>query len=313
VPTAFVLSGGGSLGSVQVGMLRALAERGISPDLLVGTSAGALNAAFIAGHGATPAGVDALASVWRGLRAHALFPFDPRSALAALAGRRSAICSDRGLRHLLDRHLTFDRLEDASVPLVVVATDLLTGREVSLVEGDAREAVLASCALPAVFPPVLRDGRLLVDGGLANNTALSLAVRAGATTVYALPSGYSRALPQPPRTAMATAAHALAILTHQRLLADVELYAGQLDLVVLPPPCPLAVSPMNYGPLPRSSRRPTSPPPRRSTSTRVGVPVPRADSACTSTVPARCVSRMTRASAGRRRRRTCRPRRTWAR
>jgi NTE family protein len=246
VPTAFVLSGGGSLGAVQVGMLRALVERGITPDLLVGTSAGALNAAFIAGHGATPTGVDALAGVWRGLRAPALFPFDPRSALAALAGRRSAIFSDRGLRRLLDRHLTFDRLEDAAVPLVVVATDLLTGREVALVEGEARDAVLASCALPAVFPSVLHSGRLLVDGGLANNTALSQAVGAGATTVYALPSGYSCALGRPPGTAMGTAAHALAILTHQRLLTDVERYSDQVDLVVLPPPCPLAVSPMNY-------------------------------------------------------------------
>ena len=246
MPTAFVLSGGGSLGAVQVGMLRAMVERGIAPDLLVGTSAGALNAAFIAGRGATPASVDALASVWRGLRAHTLFPFDPRSALAALAGRRSAIFSDRGLRRLLDRHLTFDRLEHALVPLVVVATDLLTGREVALVEGEAREAVLASCALPAVFPAVLHSGRLLVDGGLANNTALSQAVRAGATSIYALPSGYSCALRRPPGTAMGTAAHALAILTHQRLLADVERYADQVDLVVLPPPCPMAVSPMNY-------------------------------------------------------------------
>jgi NTE family protein len=247
VRTAFVFSGGGSLGSVQVGMLRALVERGVVPDLLVGTSAGALNAAFVAGHGATPGAVDALAEVWAGLHVRSLFPFDPRSALAALAGRRSSICSDRGLRRLLGLHLRFDRLEDASIPLVVVATDLLTGREVTLSDGDAHEAVLASCALPAVFPPVLRDGRLLIDGGLANNTALSQAILAGATRIYALPSGYSCALPRPPRTAMGTAAHALAILTHQRLLADVHQYARQVDLVVLPPPCPLAVSPMNFG------------------------------------------------------------------
>jgi NTE family protein len=247
VPTAFVLSGGASLGAVQVGMLRALMDREVTPDMLVGTSVGALNAAFIAGHGFTPEGVDALSSVWRGLQARSLFPVDPRRALAALAGRRSSVCTDVGLRRLLDQHLNFDRLEDSPIPLVIVATDLLSGREVSLVDGDAREAVLASCALPGVFPPVIRNGRSLVDGGLANNTALSQAVLAGATTIYALPSGYSCALPRAPQTPMSTVAHALVILTHQRLLTDIETYADRVDLVVLPPPCPLAVSPLNFG------------------------------------------------------------------
>jgi len=245
--TAFVLSGGASLGAVQVGMLRALVEEGIEPDLLVGTSAGALNAAFVAGHGVTPSGVDALAKVWTGLRSRTLFPVDPVRALSALAGRGSALCSDRGLCRLLEEHLTFERLEDAPVPLVVVATDLLTGNEVSLSSGDAEQAILASCALPAVFPPVPYGDTVLVDGGLANNTAVSEAVRAGASTIYVLPSGYSCALARPPRTPVAAAAHALAILTHQRLVADIAMYEGAVDLVVLPPPCPLRVSVLNFG------------------------------------------------------------------
>jgi NTE family protein len=247
VTTAFVLSGGASLGAVQVGMLRALVEKGVVPDLLVGTSAGALNAAYVAGHGMSVAGVDGLAEVWAGLRSRSLFPLDPARALRALAGRDSALCSDRGLRRLLDTHLTFERLEDAPVPLVIVTTDLLTGREVSLTRGGAREAVLASCALPGVFPPVPHGDQLLVDGGLANNTAVSEAVRAGATTVYVLPSGFSCALTRPPRGPIAAAAHAIAILTHQRLVSDVALYADTVDLVVLPPPCPLPVSVLNFG------------------------------------------------------------------
>jgi NTE family protein len=252
--TAFVLSGGASLGAVQVGMLRALVEERIAPDLLVGTSAGALNAAFVAGHGLTAAGVDGLAEVWAGLRGRTLFPLDPVRAVTALAGRSSALCSDRGLRHLLEQHLTFDRLEDSPVPLVVVATDLLTGAEVALSDGDARQAVLASCALPAVFPPVVRGGTVLVDGGLANNTAVSEAVRAGADTVYVLPSGYACALAAAPRTPVAAAAHAVAILTHQRLVADIALYADAADLVVLPPPCPLRVSVVNFGRAPELIR-----------------------------------------------------------
>jgi NTE family protein len=247
VTTAFVLSGGASLGAVQVGMLRALIEQGISPDVLVGTSAGALNAAFVAGHGLSPSGVDSLADVWARLRGRTLFPLDPARAMGALVGRSSAICSDRGLRQLLEEHMLFEHLEEAPVPLIVVATDLFTGREVALSSGSAQRAVLASCALPGVFAPVEYGQRLLVDGGLANNTAVSEAIRAGATTIYVLPSGYSCALARPPRTPVAAAAHALAILTHQRLVADIAMYEGAVDLVVLPPPCPLRVSVLNFG------------------------------------------------------------------
>ena len=244
--TAFVLSGAGSLGAVQVGMLQALAESHIQPDLLVGTSAGALNAAFIAGHGVDTRGIDALAEVWAGLRAHAVFSLAPRQMVLALTGGSSGVCSDRGLRGLLDQHLRFEALEDAPIPLIAVATDLLTGREVALRRGDAHQAVLASCAIPAVFPPVPYADMVLADGGLANNTAVSQAVLAGADTVYVLTSGYACALPHVPRTPWGVATHALSLLTHQRLAADIAHYADQVDLVVLPTPCPLRVSPVDF-------------------------------------------------------------------
>lgn len=244
--TAFVLSGGASLGAVQVGMLQALTERSIEPDLLVGTSAGALNAAYLAGHGTSPATVAALARIWHGIQARSLFGLDPVRALRALSGKHGSICTDRGLRAVLDRHLNFERLEDAQTPLVVVATELTSGREVALGTGSAIDAVLASCAIPGVFPAVLRDGQALVDGGLTNNTAVSIAVRAGAERVYVLPSGYACALPEPPRTALGALAHALSLLTHQRLVADVALYCDDIELIVLPPPCPLSVSAVNF-------------------------------------------------------------------
>jgi NTE family protein len=247
VTTAFVLSGAGSLGAVQVGMLQALADHHIEPDLLVGTSAGALNAAFIAGHGTGAAGVDALAEVWARLRARSVFSLAPRQTLRAFTGGSSAICSDHGLRTLLDQHLRFDALEDSPIPLVVVATDLLTGREVALRAGDTRQAVLASCAIPAVFPPVPYADMALADGGLANNSAVSQALLAGADTVYVLTSGYACALPHLPRTPWGVATHALSLLTHQRLAADITHYANQVDLVVLPTPCPLRVSPVDFG------------------------------------------------------------------
>jgi len=247
VKTAFVLSGGASLGAVQVGMLQALIEQGITPDVLVGTSAGALNAAYISGHGATPSSVRSLAQVWAHLNVRTLFALDPARVLRALAGKSSSVCSDRGLRTQLRRHLTFETLEDAPIPLVVVTTELVTGREVSLHTGDPLHAILASCAIPGVFPAVMWEGKALVDGRLADNTAVSQAVRTGAETVYVLPSGFACALPEPPRTPLGGVTHALAILTHQRLIAEVAQYSSDVKLILLPPPCPLAVSPINFG------------------------------------------------------------------
>ncbi|MEO9222482.1 MAG: patatin-like phospholipase family protein [Mycobacteriaceae bacterium] len=245
--TAFVLSGGGSLGAVQVGMLQALTERDIRPDLLVGTSAGALNAAFLAGHGTGRSALDELEQSWSGVRRRDVFPLAPPWQLLARGGSRSALCSDRGLRKLLRGHLLFDRLEDAPIPVHVVGTDLLSGEEVLLSCGDALSAVLASTAIPGVLPPVQREGLTLIDGGLADNTAISQAVELGADRVFVLPTGYACALPEPPRGPLAVALQAISLLIEQRLIADVALYGDRVDLTVIPPLCPLTISAIDFG------------------------------------------------------------------
>jgi NTE family protein len=244
--TAFVLSGGGSLGAVQVGMLQALADRRITPDLLVGTSAGALNAVFVAAHGTGPAALEALAGTWAALRRDDVFPVRVPQMLLALAGARDSLCTDHGLGRLVRQHVSFARLEDAPIPVHLVATDLLSGDEVLLSKGDTLTAVLASSAVPAVLPPVRRDGRTLVDGGLADNAAISRAVALGADRIYVLPTGYACALPSPPTRPLAVAVQALSLLIQQRLIADVALYADQVDLVVLPPLCPLRVPAIDF-------------------------------------------------------------------
>jgi NTE family protein len=244
--TAFVLSGGGSLGAVQVGMLQALADRRITPDLLVGTSVGALNALFVAVRGTGPAALDALATTWVGLRRDDVFPIRAPQMLRALAGARDSVCASAGLERLVRRQVALDRLEDARIPVHLVATDLLTGGEVLLSEGDPLTAVLASSALPAVLPPVQRDGRTLVDGGLADNAAISQAIAQGADRVYVLPTGYACALRMPPSRPLGVAVQALTLLVQQRLIADVERYAGTVDLIVLPPLCPLHVSAVDF-------------------------------------------------------------------
>jgi len=244
--TAFVLSGGGSLGAVQVGMLQALTERRITPDLLVGTSAGALNAVFVAAHGTSPAALDRLAATWAALRRDDVFPLRAPQMVLAIAGARDSLCTHSGLDRLVRRHVTFDRLEDAPIPVHLVATDLLTGEEVLLSRGDPVTAVLASSAVPAVLPAVRRDGRTLVDGGLANNAAISQAVALGADRVFVLPTGYACALPTAPTRPLAVAVQALSLLVQQRLLADVALYADVVEEVVLPSLCPLRVSATDF-------------------------------------------------------------------
>src|SRR5688500_11005790 len=117
--TAFVLSGGASLGSIQVGMLRALYERGIEPDFIVGASAGALNGAFIAARPQTVETADELAEIWIGLRRGKVFPLQPLTGLFGFTGLRRHMVPDRGLRHLIEEHMTADLLEKLPLPLHV--------------------------------------------------------------------------------------------------------------------------------------------------------------------------------------------------
>lgn len=244
--TAFVLSGGGSLGAVQVGMLQALAERGIEPDLLIGTSVGALNAAYLAGYGTGRTVLDDLAGIWGALRRRDVFPLRPGRLGAVALGRTASLCSNEPLRTMVRSHIGFDRIEDAAIPLRVVTTDVRSGEEVVLSEGDAVDAILASAAVPAVFPSIHIAGRDLVDGGIADNAAVSDAVAQGADTVYVLPTGFACALEDPPASAISSALHALTLLIEQRLILEVVQFTGQTDIRVLPPLCPLSVASTDF-------------------------------------------------------------------
>jgi NTE family protein len=244
--TAFVLSGGGSLGAVQVGMLQALSARNVHPDVVIGTSAGALNAAFIAGHGTDAAALEELARIWAGLQRRDVFPLQPARLASAALGRAESLCSDAPLRRLIDAHLPFGRLEEAALPVHVVTTDVASGKEVLLSAGDAVDAVMASASIPAVFPSVHVDGHDLVDGGIADNAAISQAVALGADTVYVLPTGYACALEAPPRSPLSSALHALTLLIEQRLVLEVAYYAEHADIRVIPPLCPLSVSSTDF-------------------------------------------------------------------
>jgi NTE family protein len=244
---AFVLSGGASLGAMQVGMLRALIERDIRPDVIVATSVGAVNGAFIASHVPTPSSLDQLAGLWRGAHRGDVFPLEPLTGLLGFLGVRRKLVPGGALRRLVARNLLHEHLEDLPIPLHVVACDVLTGSEVLLSQGSLVDAVLASAAIPGVLPPVEWDGRLLIDGGVVNNTPISHALFLGAEQIYVLPTGAPCTLSAPPRGALAMLIHATELMVAQRFTGEVASLPDGIDVVVLPPPCPIDVQPTDFG------------------------------------------------------------------
>jgi NTE family protein len=227
-------------------MLQALRERGVVPDLLVGTSVGALNAVYVAAEGMTPDTLGELARVWRRVRRRDVFPFDPIRQLLAVAGRLPSLCSSAALRRLIAANVPVRRLEDVVIDVHLVATDVLTGKPVCLSSGDAVSAVLASSAIPGVFPAVRREGRVLCDGAVAANTGIAQAVAMGAERVYLLPAGFACALTEAPASALSSAMHALSQLIQRRSMVEMTYLADKADLHLLPPLCPVSVAPLDF-------------------------------------------------------------------
>jgi NTE family protein len=242
--TALVLAGGGSFGAVQVGMLRELVRGGVTPDLVVGSSVGAINGAYFAG-APTVEGVAQLEAIWRGLRRSDIFPVTWHS-LVGLFSHRNFLVDPGGLRRVIEERLPYRELEQAAIPMHVVATDLLGGGSVRLSSGPAVDAILASCAIPAAFPPVRIGERHLIDGAVASNTPISVAVALGVKRVIVLPTGYACSLEAPPRDAIASALHAITLLIAHQLVMDLERCRGQVEVVTVPPLCPLSWSPYDF-------------------------------------------------------------------
>ena len=242
--TAFVFAGGGSFGSIQVGMLRALAAHGVTADMVVGSSVGAMNAAYYASN-PTPEGIEKLAAIWRSLRRKDVFPITWRT-LVAFIRRRDFVVSSEGLRHLIDTHIAYRNLEDALIPLHVVATDLLSGDTVVLSRGLLSQAIIASTAIPAAFAPVSFERMYLADGAITCNTPIRVAVARGARRLIVLPTGYACALEAPPRGAVACALHALTLLIARQLLHELHGLDPRIEYFVAPPLCPLMGSPADF-------------------------------------------------------------------
>ncbi|HZR76937.1 patatin-like phospholipase family protein [Bradyrhizobium sp.] len=242
--TAFVFAGGGSFGAIQVGMLHALVASGVSADMVVGSSVGAINGAYYAG-APTLKGVLELETIWRGLTRHDVFPITWRTLLGFI-WRRDFLISHDGLRKLLEDHLPFRNLQDARLPIHIVTTDIVSGESVVLSAGPAVEAIVASTSIPGAFAPVPYKDRYLADGAISANTPVKVAVEKGARRLIILPTGYACAADKPPVGAVANALHALTLLIARQLVNDLEELPPDIEYVVVPPLCPLLGSPYDF-------------------------------------------------------------------
>jgi NTE family protein len=241
--TAFVFAGGGSLGAIQVGMLRVLLSVGVRPDFVIGTSVGAINAGYFAG-APNAEGVARLEEIWSGLRRSDVFPFTFETAFGLLRHPDYIVDPSR-LRRVLENNLPYARLENATVPVHVIATDV-QGKAVLLSKGSAIDAILASAAIPGVFPPVPIDGQMLMDGAIATNTPIRVAADLGASKIVVLPTGYACALKEPPKGATARILHAITLLIAWQLIRDLERLPVEIDVCIVPTLCPLDVSPFDF-------------------------------------------------------------------
>jgi NTE family protein len=231
---AFVLSGGGNHGSAQVGMLRALIERGIFPDVIVGTSAGALNGSGVAAN-PTLSGVEHLAGIWSSLRTEHIFPGGRLGRAWSLLSGGDHLYSNQGLAGLIERMSPCAWFDELVVPLRVITTDLATGEEVVIASGPLKPALLASAALPGSFPPVTHDHRTLVDGGVVDNVPLSHALAGPVDRVYVLNVSGGVA-DSPVRNPLDVVLRAFAIARNLRFERELADAPPSIEVVVLPRP-----------------------------------------------------------------------------
>lgn len=218
---------------MQVGQLGALFTMGIVPDMTVGTSAGALNAIYIANNPSVE-GASALRELWTRIKKEDLFPRGRlMSAIQALR-RGSHVYSNEGLRHVVEQELPDLTFEDLAIPAHVVATHLDTGDETWFSSGPILDPLLASSAMPGVFPPVLIDGARYIDGGVANNIPFSRAVELGATKIFVLNCHswfQQRPLNRPHDFVM----HGYLLARAQRYRHDIEECRRVAEVVEFPP------------------------------------------------------------------------------
>ncbi len=230
---AFVLGGGGQLGAHEVGMLRALLERGHAPDLVVGTSVGAINGAAVASE-PTLAMVDRLAETWADIERSDVFAGSLFRRLGTLARTGTHLHGNDALRAQLTEALPIALIEDLPVRFQCVAASIEAASEHWFTAGPLVDAVLASAAVPGILPPVEVGGQHFMDGGIVNSIPVNRAVSLGATRIFVMHVGRLDRPLEPPRWPWEVALVAFEIARRHRFVGDLASLPDTVDVHVLP-------------------------------------------------------------------------------
>jgi NTE family protein len=230
---AFVLGGGGVLGSHEVGMLRALAEAEIVPDVVLGTSIGAVNGALFAAD-PNPAGVDELTRLWLDSTLAEVGPAGLLRRAGTLARTGTHVQSLSEVRERLVQALPVERVEDLAIPFQCVAASIERAAEHWFDRGDLADVVLASCAVPGILPPVKIGDQHYIDGGIVNSIPVGRAVALGARTIYVLQVGRVETPLRPPRWPWEVGLVAFEVARRHRFAHDLDSLPPEVELHVMP-------------------------------------------------------------------------------
>ncbi len=244
-PIGFVLGGGGSLGAVQVGMLQALAELPLHPDVVVGTSVGSLNGAVVA---LDPKGAaNRLSHAWARITRKQVFPGGLLSQVRTLERSRTHLFANTGLASLVADFVgPTAQFDDLNLPFAAVTTDVATASPYVISAGALLPALLASAAIPGIFPWVDHDGRRLCDGGVVANVPLHQALVLGARSLVVLDCEFPGHLLPPPETLAETLLFTAMVTMRSQAVLEAPLVATEVPVVYLPGPTAQRISPFDF-------------------------------------------------------------------
>ena len=244
-PVGYVLGGGGSLGAVQVGMLQALAERDVPPDVVAGTSVGSLNGTVLA---LDPRGAaNRLSHLWPRMTRERVFPGGLLAQARTLQHHHTHLFPSAGLAAVIADFIgTEATFADLALPFAAVTTDIATARPHVLRDGLLLPALLASSAIPGIFPPVELGPLRLYDGGLVANVPMRQAVAMGARSLVVLDCNFPGNIPEVSGSIAEVLFYTVMVTMRAQAALEAPLVASEMPVVYLHGPEPLRISPLDF-------------------------------------------------------------------
>ena len=244
-PVGYVFGGGGSLGAVQVGMLQALGEHDVAPGIVAGTSVGSLNGAVVALEPKSAA--NRLSHLWARLTRERVFPGGLLAQVRTLQHTKTHLFPSTGLAGVIGDFMGADiTFADLALPFAAIAMDIATTRPHVLRDGPLLPALLASAAIPGIFPPVQLGALRLYDGGLVANVPMRQALAMGARSLVVLDCNFPGHTPDPPETIAEVLFYTAMVTMRSQAVFEAPLAAADVPVIYLHGPEPHRVSPLDF-------------------------------------------------------------------